>query len=367
MISLLLLFSCSDQDLKGYNIIPQIPDVDPNEVTQCDFTPIPNSKVSEYDCNPVFQDFGEDIRSMAFHTTSVLGHPFYQMWYLSTPSADSMAGYNMNYAISDDGVEWTPHENNPAFAANPTAWDKDYFIHRGVVWDAVESEYIMIYHGADLGVPQIGMGVATSPDGIDWTREAAPVIDFPVTVGSTLPNSQLVPCFPLSIAIHNNNLSAFLAANPNPNSEQCNIYKMDAMSLTSWNVNTTAPVLEAVDGTHEAMGFSGATIVEFENALYMFYIAFQTWEYEDTDGDGNADRKYTSQATLNLATSTDGGNSWVKDPNNPLPIHQDPAILKITSVGAQVVGSRIHLWITDQYNSSKAVGYFYYEPNVSDH
>ena len=102
------------------------------------------------------------------------------------------------------------------------------------------------------------------------------------------------------------------------------------MSLTSWNINSTSAVLEAVPGSHEEMGFSGATIVEFEGVLYMFYIAFQSWQYEDTDGDGFDDRKYTSNTTLNVATSTDGGNSWTKDPNNPLPIHQDPNILEMS-------------------------------------
>ena len=64
--------------------------------------------------------------------------------------------------------------------------------------------------------------------------------------------------------------------------------------------------------------------------------------------------------------SPDGGNTWTKDPNNPIPINQTAA-LEISNVGAQVIGSRIHLWVTDKYDDSEAVGYYLFEPDIEIH
>jgi hypothetical protein len=65
-----------------------------------------------------------------------------------------------------------------------------------------------------------------------------------------------------------------------------------------------------------------------------------------------------------LATSVDDGNTWVRDPNNPLPITNST---NVSDVAAQVIGDRIHLWVTDEYEGSQSVGYFLYEPTIEPH
>ena len=52
---LLALFACVSSD---YEIYAEKPDVDPGLVTDCDFIPVAGTKISQYDCNPVF-DGGE--------------------------------------------------------------------------------------------------------------------------------------------------------------------------------------------------------------------------------------------------------------------------------------------------------------------
>ena len=91
----------------------------------------------------------------------------------------------------------------------------------------------------------------------------------------------------------------------------------------------------------------------------MFYVGFTDWvQYTGYQSAQNL--------TLNLATSTDGGGTWTKDPNNPIPVNlTSPG--QISDVGAQVVGSRILLWVTDSYEGENSVGYFYYEPNIESH
>ena len=102
-------------------------------------------------------------------------------------------------------------------------------------------------------------------------------------------------------------------------------------------------------------------MVEFEETLYMFYLGFETWSEDPV----NAGVIFGSRMSLNLATSTDDGITWTKDPNNSFPVNRtDPG--EMSAVGAQVVGSRIHFWLTDNYEGSSAVGYFYYEPELEE-
>ena len=93
--SLTLLVLCGavgacDQD---YSISAQPPEVNPEDVTECDFSPIggttsQSSLFRRYDCNPVFTDsdegWAEGVRATGFHAELVLGHPFYQLWYTAS-------------------------------------------------------------------------------------------------------------------------------------------------------------------------------------------------------------------------------------------------------------------------------------------
>ena len=64
--------------------------------------------------------------------------------------------------------------------------------------------------------------------------------------------------------------------------------------------------------SYDQMGVASASVVEFEDKLYMFYVGFTDWvQYSGYQSAQNL--------TLNLATSSDGGATWVKDPIIPCP------------------------------------------------
>ena len=92
----------------------------------------------------------------------------------------------------------------------------------------------------------------------------------------------------------------------------------------------------------------------------MFYIGFEEW----VQGSGYVSSRHHN---LMMATSTNGGQTWTKEPE-PLPISLTEEGL-ISGVGAQVIGSRIHLWVTDFYESEdgQAIGYFLFEPDIEPH
>jgi predicted GH43/DUF377 family glycosyl hydrolase len=93
----------------------------------------------------------------------------YKMWYTGLNASD--AG-QVGYATSPDGVTWTRYPGNPvlSFGAG-SSWDATYVGSPNVV--KVGSLYQMWYRGGLSG----GIGYATSPDGIAWTKYSGnPVI-----------------------------------------------------------------------------------------------------------------------------------------------------------------------------------------------
>lgn len=366
----LMMTSCTvDYELTGAR-----PDVNPGDVTECPFTEIEGTNILAYDCNPVFtstdEDWGGDVGSVGFYATDVMGHPFYQMWYTSSNS-NQFGNFGMGYAISSDGTNWNTNPSNPLFEADTTAWDQDSIAGQVIVWDPIEKEYVMAYQGFTLGSGEFdwttgetdsgvwGIGIATSPDGVSWTKSAKnPVInfteDFDVWSGAAI-----TPCWPLTITLNRRGFRGYIAASRSEDAflgeAACHIYAMNGVDAETWIIDDSAPVFEA--GTsYDSMGFTSASVVEFGDIQYMFYTSFTDW----TQFDGY---QSATNITVNLATSTDEGATWTRDPNNPLPISTSGVP---SSIAAQVIGNRIHLWLTDQYDGQSAIGYFLYEPEVTE-
>lgn len=106
--------------------------------------------------------------------TVILDEGTYKMWY---------SGYDANlilrigHATSADGVVWEKFENNPVFDVTENGWD-GYHLHTPyVVRDG--DTYRMWYAGHDQSGGDWGIGYATSPDGIQWTRASSDPILVP--------------------------------------------------------------------------------------------------------------------------------------------------------------------------------------------
>ena len=376
LVSLLAMastLSCSSD----YEVVGEAVDVDPGDVTECGFTPVSETKMSRYDCNPVFtsadESWGPNVSSIGFLTTMVSGHPFYQMWYAGT--TDSGWGYGLGYAVSGDGTNWDINDSNPLFNSIDGAWDQDLMDGINIVWDADVNQYVMAYQGVtlpeggggifDFDIGQWGMGIATSPDGVTWSKHPAnPVIDF-TEAPADIFSEYMSPCWPLSIDKGPYGFTATIAGNlidpwsmdPTQHSP-CEVYGASSGTLDQWSI-ASDPMLRA-DKPYDAAGFTNAAVVQYDGIHYMFYV-----------GSAEAVNMETywasTRTTLNLATSTDGTN-WTKDPNNPLPINLT-STGHVSAVGAQVVGKRIHLWVSDRYEEldTTGVGYFLFEPDVETH
>jgi len=99
----------------------------------------------------------------------------FHMWYNWGP-------FEIGYATSDDGIAWTPynpHEpgewGHVVLRPTPGTFDACGITHQDVIWH--DGQYWMYYHA--LAVPRyvwLQIGLATSPDGIHWTKHPTPVL-----------------------------------------------------------------------------------------------------------------------------------------------------------------------------------------------
>lgn len=347
---LLVLCAACSQD---YEILRGPVDVDPGSVTECGFTPVPGTKISAYDCNPVFagtdEPWGAYVDGVGFRAQEVLGHPFYQIWYSARPT-EAWGDWSIGYAISGNGTDWESHPANP-LVESEHGWDHDAADAVQVLWDDASNQYVMAYQGYNIDNGQWGMGVATSPDGVDWNVPANnKVLDFTQAVGG------VTYCWPLTVTSLDGRLKGFIAGQPN-NKDVCQIYPVRIDSAADWSPSNEVAVAAGPD-RYDKAGMTSAAVAEYDGIYYMFYIGFEQW----VQGNGYQSSNHHHFA---LATSEDGQN-WIKHPKNPFDqiSTQDDGVM--TSVAAQVVGSRIHLWITDYYEELDrwAVGYFYFEPDI---
>ncbi|MDE2312281.1 MAG: hypothetical protein KGJ93_04335, partial [Patescibacteria group bacterium] len=110
---------------------------------------------------------------LASGPTVVLGPD--KIWRLYYTGIGSKNGIGL--LTSQDGKAWTAYGQNPVFQAAPGEWD-DEILEQAVVY--ARGQYYMWYSGwkGELKPDtSISIGLATSPDGIHWTRyQKNPVI-----------------------------------------------------------------------------------------------------------------------------------------------------------------------------------------------
>lgn len=342
-----------------YEVVPKPVDVNPGDITECGFTRVEDTAFYRYDCNPVFSTTGEDwadsIRGTTFFVTEVVGHPFYQLWYTGMPDGAGEGDFALGYAASPDGTEWTPHKENPLLEAPDRAeWDADAMDGMQVVWDDQSAQYVLLYQGYNLGGDtQWGLGVATSPDGVSWRRiNANPVVDLQD------PSSPVHYCWPLGLSL--GDIAGFTGyvAGGRGASQKCEVYRINASSVSDWVPDDDVVFAAGDAGEWDDEGFISLAIADLKGERRMFYVGFSEWLDHPTEENVIV----ANHAYLGTAVREDGGE-WERD-GGIVPIHMTEDG-EISAVAARTVGSRIHLWVTDNYEDVSAVGYFLYDPEAA--
>ncbi|HEX3997601.1 MAG TPA: hypothetical protein VHX65_03515 [Pirellulales bacterium] len=88
----------------------------------------------------------------------------YHMWYTGQAGGHSAIGY----ATSRDGTLWRRMSDRPVLSADQP-WEKVAVMCPDVIWDAQAKLLRMWYSGGEQYEPD-AIGYATSPDGLNWTK-----------------------------------------------------------------------------------------------------------------------------------------------------------------------------------------------------
>jgi len=101
----------------------------------------------------------------------------YRLYYYGSASSSS-AGAAIGLATSTDGLHFERHGDEPVLRPGPSgSWDAAWVESPAVLFDPARRLHLMWYTGIDAsGLVRIGL--ATSTDGVTWTKSAAnPVLD----------------------------------------------------------------------------------------------------------------------------------------------------------------------------------------------
>ena len=136
---------------------------------------------SKYPGNPVMEP-DQDWETRVIAPNAVLyDNEQYHMWYTAGEFPALGGELSIGHAVSDDGLSWTKDEVNPVFTrGDGVAWD-DKSVYKAAVLK-IDSTYHMWYTGYSNEGGIIGIGHATSDDGLEWNRDdSQPVL----TVGTS--------------------------------------------------------------------------------------------------------------------------------------------------------------------------------------
>lgn len=140
--------------------------------------------------NPVFDrggagawDGGGVRDPMVVVNLSGAGATRYRMYYSGLEAATGL--YRIGVAHSPDGITWTRYAGNPIIATRDHSWEQalysltdPYVIRVGDIW-------YMYYQARDL-IGVYSVGVATSPDGLVWTKQGRALAPEPHLAGEDL-------------------------------------------------------------------------------------------------------------------------------------------------------------------------------------
>ncbi len=267
----------------------------------------------------------------------------YHMWYWGGILYEKE---QIGHATSPDGIHWTKDPMNPVLELGPKgSWD-DHLIH-GCSVILVDSVFHMWYTG-HAGTDIYGnwrIGHATSPDGINWIKDASnPVVDLDPSV----PLDE--GCSVVASVLYINDLYHiwFISVDWG---------KLETAHATStdginWTKDPENPVLSPENNTWELEETTATSVVHDGTIFHLWYGAHGHWEWR-----------------IGHATSLDG-SSWDKSYHyNPVLVPSESGNWDDKSVGFNVVidsaGIKYKTWYCgSRVGQTGSIGYAESSPFV---
>jgi predicted GH43/DUF377 family glycosyl hydrolase len=251
----------------------------------CIFTLLiyPQTDWTRHADNPVLSPGGSGAwdETSAVVNTVLYHEGIYKMWY------EGDGGFG--YATSPDGLNWTKDSlNNPVMEPGSAGeWDELEINNASVL--IKDNIYHMWYSGIDF-IDDNRIGYATSPDGINWTKDSLnPVIDHGNP--GTWDDEEVMHPF---VILENDTLKMYYNGH---NGQTQRILYATSIDGRVWSKYILHPMLNpGLGGTWDSNELGPMAVVHYNNQYHMWYTG---WNYAD-------------YVQIGYATSPDGIN-WTKD------------------------------------------------------
>jgi predicted GH43/DUF377 family glycosyl hydrolase len=201
-------------------------------------------------------------------------------------------------ATSLDGVNWTRNPQNPVLRLGPAgSWDNSLLICQHILFDESRGQFEMWYVGGNTD-GLLGIGYASSPDGVTWTKYAGnPVMTVTEPWEGTLIEGQTL--------LKKDGVYKMWYGGLALGTDVSHIGYAESTDGIHWIKYAGNPIISPAGG--DPLPWDGYSVdtpdVYFEDGLYHMY--YRGW------------RKKSGTSWIGHATSTDGIN-WVRDPANPV-------------------------------------------------
>ena len=282
-----------------------------------------NTVWNDYEYNPMISpSIIPDGPVALFHPKLIFDEGIYKMWvtcvYYSAVS-------NVWYFVSNDGKNWELGNNGPVLNyGSPSQWDSHAVESGPVIKD--ENGYKMYYLGFADEYGYWNIGLATSPDGVNWTKYPNPIVYADPMEYQIDPND---------IIKIGNTYYLYYTVRQYPYYEIKLATSNDGENFVKYGDN---PILVA-DENWEGSGIAVPSIIYDINQYKMVYM----------NGSGSG---------LGLAYSSDGIN-WSKDPENPFfrlnEVHNDWCT-KVAYPFWRKFNSHYRIYYTGNTNGNYAAG-----------
>ncbi len=259
----------------------------------------------------------------------------YHMWYVGDNGTHSAIGYASS---TDGGYTWVRHpepvlENGPA-----GAWDDRLVTTQTVVLD--NGTFHMWYLGASQ--TRSGIGYATSPDGITWTKYAGNPVLAPGSLPQDFDNSSAeYPCVIRDGGMYKMWYTGFDASHIG------RICYAESSDGIMWTKSAANPVLETGRrGSWEGIAVLGAAVVYDGTTYHMWYTGYRILI-----------PSVFGLYALGYAESSDG-ITWEKSDDNPV-LKKSPRLFtswegrSVMYPAVIIDGTQFKMWYTGEGNWGK--------------
>lgn len=257
----------------------------------------------------------------------------YKMWYGGLGSA----GMNyIGYAFSTDGKKWIKTVQQPVLKPGAKGqWD-DASVQIGAVIK-INGTYYMYYNGWGTNSSNnSSIGLATSADGISWTKSSQPVIEKNGDENYLAANSVLQA----------GNMYYLYYSYINSKTMNWTVGVAFSQNGKEWTRYSNNPILTSTQSWEQNQGVGNVTVYKDGAKYKMVYSGVSALS---TTGFGTAE--------------SNDGLIWTKSSNNPIFTDKDPSISwntdRVVYPSYTVIGNQERIYYTgrDKYSGTLAIAY----------